>query len=67
MKQGQASSSHTGSTKVEPVSTKVNPGGVSEIGAHVAMNPSPVFEGRGVRAPMAGTTIHHTGSQGKHK
>lgn len=67
MMQGRANSSKVGSTKVEPTSQKVNPGGVSEIGAHVAKNPTPVFEGRGVKAPSGSMSIHHCGSQGKHK
>lgn len=68
MKQGQAQSSHSGSTKTEPRSHAVNPAAVAEIGIHEARATSlPLYEGRGLEAPMRSTTIHHCGSQGKHK
>jgi len=54
-------------TKVEPTSTKVNVEAVSEIGVQqVRTKPAPMFEGPGLKAPMAGCTVHETGSQGKH-
>jgi len=68
MKQGEAQTSRIGSTKVEPTSQAVNPGAVSEIGIHqVNYKRVPMYEGRGLEAPMVSTTIHHSGSQGKHK
>ena len=54
-------------TKVEPTSTKVNVEAVSEIGIQqVRTKPAPMFEGPGLKAPMAGTTTYENGSQGKH-
>lgn len=68
MKQGQAQTSRMGATKVEPRSQAVNPEAVSEIGQQVVRTHSiPMYEGRGLEAPMVGTTVHHCGSQGKHK
>lgn len=67
MKQGTG---HTTSTahKTEPVSTAINPAAVAEIGVHqVRHTQVPMYEGRGLKAPMVGSTIHHCGSQGKHK
>ena len=68
MKQGQAQSSTAGSTKSEPVSHAVSPAAVSEIGVHQVRHTSlPLYEGRGLQAPMAGSESHPCGSQGKHK
>ena len=68
MKQGQATSSHSGSTKVEPKSQAVNPGAAGNIGIQALHTHSQLlYEGRGLEAPMAGTEIHHYGSQGHHK
>jgi hypothetical protein len=68
MKQGQASSSGMGSTKREPIAHAVNPAAVSEIGVHqVRATSLPLYEGRGLEAPMQATTVHESGSQGKHK
>lgn len=54
--------------KVEPTSNIVNVAAVSEIGIHqVRATSLPLYEGRGLEAPMQGTTSHPTGSQGKHK
>lgn len=67
MKQG---SGHTTSSahKTEPVSKAVNPGAVGEIGTQVVRHTSlPLYEGRGLKAPMQGCTVHNCGSQGKHK
>ena len=67
MKQGQAMSSTAGSTKSEPISHAVSVEAVSEIGVHQVRHTSlPLYEGRGLQAPMQGTTTHHCGSQGKH-
>jgi len=68
MKQGQASTSGSASTKREPISHAVSPAAVSEIGVHQVRHTSvPLYGGRGLEAPMQGTTNHPTGSQGKHK
>lgn len=68
MKQGQASTSIVGSTKVEPMSKAVNVAAVSELGIHESRHTSiPLYEGRGLEAPMVGTDIHECGSQGRHK
>jgi hypothetical protein len=69
MKQGQAKTSLIGSTKTEPMSRAVNPRAVENIGTqHVYTTPKPpMYEGRGIEAPMVGQTNHHKGSQGKHK
>lgn len=69
MKQGQATHSGSGSTKIEPISTAINPAYAGEIGVqmHRPEDRSPMSEGRGLKAPMVSTTQHHAGSQGKHK
>jgi hypothetical protein len=67
MKQGRATTSVVGSTKVEPNSKVVSVEAVSEIGIHqVRANSAPMYEGRGLEAPIAGCTTHESGSQGKH-
>lgn len=75
MKQGQASHSGSGSTKSEPVSRAVSPGAVSRmgnmIGNHseegtVNVPKEKLFEGRGLKAPMAKSTTHKGGSQGSY-
>lgn len=67
MKQGQATHSGSGSTKVEPKSMRINPAAVSEIGIHQVRTRSiQLYEGRGLEAPKVSSTIHHSGSQGKH-
>lgn len=67
MKQGQASSSKMGSTKVEPTSRAVSPGAVSRMGIHPSpAKPEPLYEGRGLKAPMVSTATHKGGSQGKY-
>lgn len=76
MKQGRASSSGMGSTKVNPTSRAVNPDAVADMGnmhgnhteeGNYPFKTTPLYAGRGLEAPMVGTTIHHCGSQGKHK
>lgn len=66
MKQGKASTINV--TKQEPNSRAVSPGAVSRIG--IAQSPGtrsePLYEGRGLKAPMVSTTSHKAGSQGKH-
>lgn len=67
MKQGRASSSRMGSTKTEPRSQAVNPGAAASIGIQeVRTKSEPLYEGRGLKAPMVGQTNHKAGSQGKH-
>lgn len=72
MKQGRASHSGSGSTKTEPVSRAVSPGAVSQMGNMIGnhsesgthrVHHEKLFEGRGLKAPMAGTTVHKSGSQ----
>jgi hypothetical protein len=68
MTQGKASTSGMGSTKREPIAHAVSPAAVSEIGIHQVRGTSlPLYEGRGLEAPMVGTTHYEHGSQGKHK
>ena len=79
MTQGRATHSSSGATKVEPKSHAVSPAAVSQLGikqgnhasdtgtGHVNVNLPPLYEGRGLQAPMVGTTCHPAGSQGKHK
>lgn len=77
MKQGRADHSNMGSTKTEPRSTAINPhypGQLGEMmGNHADMGDTsrtgavPMYEGRGLHAPMEKCTVHHSGSQGKHK
>jgi hypothetical protein len=77
MKQGRATTSRIGATKVEPHGRGVSPAAVSMIGisqgnhaadgGHTVRNVSrPVFSERGVQAPMKGQTTHHKGSQGRY-
>lgn len=66
MKQGRATTSIVGSTKQEPISHAVDPGAVSEIGIQQYGTSLPLYEGRGLQAPMVGETSHKSGSQGKH-
>ena len=67
MKQGTANNTNSGQ-KREPIAHAVSPAAVSEIGIQQVRNTSiPLYKGRGLEAPMQGTTIHHCGSQGKHK
>ncbi len=66
MKQGQASSSRAASTKVEPSSKAINPSKVAMIGVHQVVTRAPPDLGRGYHAPMAGSSTHKCGSQGKH-
>lgn len=67
MKQGSGNSTAS-AQKREPIAHAVSPGAVSEIGIHQVRSASvPLYQGRGLEAPMQGTTSHPTGSQGKHK
>lgn len=67
MKQGQAKTSMIGSTKTEPISRAVNPAYVAELGIDESRVKSiPMYEGRGLKAPMVSETSHKCGSQGRH-
>ncbi len=67
MKQGTANNTQSGQ-KREPISHSVDPCAVADIGIHQVYTVSkPLYDGRGYEAPMAGTDVHHSGSQGKHK
>lgn len=77
MKQGQASSSKVASTKVEPNPRAVSPAAVSQIGVKQGNHASdgghtvnvkipPLYEGRGLQAPMVGAKSHKSGSQGSY-
>jgi len=75
MKQGKATHSGTGSTKVEPKGHAVPPAYAASLGSMrgnhsergtTKLQTIPMYEGRGLQAPMKSTTIHNKGSQGKH-
>ena len=54
--------------KREPIPHAVNVSHIAEEGLEVVRHTKvPMYSGRGLEAPMVGTTIHYTGSQGKHK
>ena len=64
--------------KVEPKSHSINPAYVAQLGAHVGNHASdnggdlpyktePMHKGQTLKAPMAGETCHHCGSQGRHE
>lgn len=66
-KQGQGRSTDA-AQKREPIAHAVSPAAVSELGIHQARTTSlPLYEGRGLEAPMQGVTNHPCGSQGKHR
>lgn len=76
MKQGRASSSKMGSTKIEPRSHAVPPAYAGRIGLQqgnhatdkgtIRTQSIPMYEGRGISAPMKSSTSHKSGSQGKY-
>lgn len=67
MKQGTGNTTASGQ-KHEPVVHSVNPKAVSEIGNAQFKSSETMHQGRGFTAPQPqGRTIHHGGSQGKHK
>lgn len=68
-KQGQASTSTMGSTKREPIAHAVNIAAAENLGDVKVYGSTsiPMYSGRGLEAPMVGTTIYPTGSQGKTK
>jgi hypothetical protein len=77
MKQGRASRDVTESRKVEPRAHAVGKAYGGQLGSHYGNHADEgdtrrtaavtMYEGRGYEAPKAGRTIHHGGSQGKHR
>ena len=66
MKQGRATRDVSESSKTEPVSRGVNPAFTADIGIQqVRTNSIPMYEGRGLKAPMVSQVTHKAGSQGK--
>jgi hypothetical protein len=66
MKQGSGTNTDAG-RKVEPKSRGINPGAVADLGVHQVRTRSiSLYEGRGIEAPKAKPSTHHSGSQGKH-
>lgn len=65
MKQGQATSSHMGSTKQEPKGRGVSVEAVSDLGAKQYHSSAPLYSGKGVQAPAMTSSVHLKGSQGK--
>ena len=68
MKQGRASRDVREGTKVEPTPHAVSVGAVARIGQaqYPGAKTGPLYEGRGLKAPMVGQTNHKSGSQGRH-
>lgn len=65
-----------GSTKIEPRSHAVSPAAIARMGNMIGNHADcgtihatqiPMYEGRGLEAPMVGVTTHKAGSQGNHK
>lgn len=53
--------------KVEPKSRAVPPAYPAELGIlESRIRSVPMYEGRGLEAPMVGSTVHKSGSQGRH-
>ena len=72
MKQGRATTSQVGSTKVEPRSRAVPPAYAAGMGVmkgnhadtgKVQLQKIPMYEGRGLEAPKMKVNIHPKGSQ----
>ena len=56
-----------GYTTSQPISRGVSPSAVSQIGLqYVNSQPMPLYEGRGLKAPMVSQTTSNKGSQGKY-
>ena len=67
MKQGRPSRDVSESYKTEPASKAVSPRGVSAIGLqYVNCKEIPVYEGRGLQAPMKSVKTSNKGSQGNY-
>ena len=76
MKQGRASKDGPGGRKREPDPKAVHETAVAELGRAVQYSKSPFYGGKGLdhpgprpsaAGPGGGRTIHHSGSQGRHK
>lgn len=66
MKQGSGHSSNS-AHKTEPVSRAVPPAYPAELGILESRTKKiPMYEGRGLEAPMAGCKTHKCGSQGRY-
>jgi hypothetical protein len=65
VKQGSGRSM-IGGRKVEPTSKAVNPGKVADMGLQQVRFRQHKDLGRGYKAPMASSSTHPRGTQGKH-
>lgn len=66
MKQGEATSSRSGSTKPDTMTHTISPEAASQIGEAVAFHAPPLIMGKGAQAPaMRSTTTSNCGSQGR--
>jgi hypothetical protein len=76
MKQGRADRSGPGNQKIEPKPRAVTPGGADAIGQQFGnhtinrdipdVNITPLYSGRGYKAPAIRSTSSKSGSQGKY-
>lgn len=66
MRQGIGKTTMSGG-KTDHAPDKVSETAASQIGEAVAYRAPTLYEGKGVMAPKAESTIHHGGSQGRHK
>ncbi len=69
MKQGRANPDGPSGQKREPIPKAVSPGGADQLGQKVGTRRAveTLYQGHGYRAPMAGSSTHKAGSQGKHR
>jgi len=76
MKQGRATRDGPSGRKREPISKSVHETAVSELGRAVQYQKEDLYGGKGLKGssprpaaagPGGGRTIHHSGSQGRHK
>jgi len=70
MKQGRGNPTSFNAQKREPISHNVNPGAVDQLGQAMGTRRATqtLYEGKGVMAPSPKScTVHHSGSQGKHR
>jgi hypothetical protein len=66
MKQGRANLDVKADRKVEPIPHAVSVCAVSGLGQSINYKSEQIYQGRGLKAPMAGEESHPCGSQGKH-
>jgi hypothetical protein len=68
MKQGRATRDVTEGTKVEPKPHAVSEGAVARVGQaqYPGAKVGPLYEGRGLKAPMVSQASHKGGSQGRY-